>query len=1167
MPRQPADSNEAVVQAPEATGQDEGGRPIPPPPVAPTEPGGSGGSGGNGTGGETGGGQGATSWSVRVSDPMNPVGARPGAKVDLVVRVSDPTALITGTALVIARDDDGDQKPDGDPINEPVAVSLISGANTITYDTTAAQPFLVDGYGRFLLGVQVQTRLNETKLAYAPGVLTVDQYPPSAEWISPFDDALVNPIWWNIQVKIEDQSSPATLKIMLDNNTEPSDGFAGVLLGDFTVPKGSEVYSLTVPLSFSAGTYYYYVILSDGITPDQTFYAPNKTLGGGALLRLMVTNRIVGDYPVAMLDPNDPAYVSWLQDGAVLQGFNYNDLGGTVISGVPSVNGDNSREILIGARYGKPSIINDSGVGFGEAYLVYGTPGAKLTGAFSLNSVGTGNLSGLAFRGIRRPLNTTWSAGMSDLTIVPDMDGDNLPEMVFGFPRVESVSLATEANKYSDFKFQHPLLKADLARMGDLEYDAGRTATWETNRSHFARGGIVIVSSQNEIVRDPNTRNRHSDRLVDLHEVGQLFNTMSRPSLIGFPTTCIGVPTPIPDPTGFVSCQSGCVPPGNVGGCPTDPNDPNVPYTECLHWYGIWDVSFTNQGPGGFHQTWTRVPADPPLANPSLFTPSGIPDDIMNCCLECVITHYLVSWDPLPWTTLSQMGSWIAQNGMPPISAWTGFCGPDATPTVTTQTGMTFPAPVGARILGETVDDHFGTTVSADDTWLYIAAPRHDAKRAAIPTLPGDRAGAGIVYMLRTNTAPGPGQPTLAQLWIEPGQSWPTADRELPTRTDYTMPTPHQYIIRTIGSIRGNAEPPITCTTTECDVDYTVEGVRPAYWTSAYEPYNDHTAGYRLAHVAQMVGPHVDARIAYVRALGDVNGDGHRDFAIGSADIKKTVVSGTGAVTFTGPVVGSVFILFGRGTGWEGDYLLEQLALSPGDPKRLHGVLLQGVSASEKLARVFDDAGDFNGDGYADVIVGSENAQSGAGEAIVVLGSRTLESPAGGWIGDAIVGVGRALRFIGENAGDHAGANVTGAGNVDGDQRTVRLSTGQTVQYDMDDILIAAPGADGGTGRVYLIYGNPDLRGSFSLAKVGTVDLPGAVFVGRLVGDQLGGGEKSVPNTDPANRSTIATSRGMGRLGDVNGDGRDDFSISAILASPFGKTNAGEVYILHGRGD
>jgi glycosylphosphatidylinositol phospholipase D len=405
---------------------------------------------------------------------------------------------------------------------------------------------------------------------------------------------------------------------------------------------------------------------------------------------------------------------------------------------------------------------------------------------------------------------------------------------------------------------------------------------------------------------------------------------------------------------------------------------------------------------------------------------------------------------------------------------------------------------------------------------------------------------------------PNPGDPPTTELL-----SWPNIDAEIPDRVDYTMPVPHQYIVEAIGSLRGN---PATGRTNrqfgtgpdECPPGYDPAGSfageeldntdQPAANVCAsYTPYPVGTSGYYVDRTPQIVGPHAQSRITYVRALGDINDDGVRDFAVGSELIRENVAAGTGAE------VGAVFLVFGRPTGVEGDYLLEQLALDPSNPSRLNGVLLRGASAGEKLGRVFDDAGDFNNDGIDDVIVGSEGSSGSAGEAIIILGSRTLLSPAGGWTPAAAVAAGRAIRLAGVNAGDLVGANVAGAGDVDGD--------------GFDDVMVAAPGAAGGRGAVYLVYGRNSTVLELSLSQLGTIALPGARFVGRAVGDFIGAGAKNVTGTDPANGTTTATSRGLARLGDVDGDGRGDFAIGAMLADPFGVTDAGEIYVLYGRGD
>src|SRR5262249_20698106 len=138
------------------------------------------------------------------------------------------------------------------------------------------------------------------------------------------------------------------------------------------------------------------------------------------------------------------------------------------------------------------------------------------------------------------------------------------------------------------------------------------------------------------------------------------------------------------------------------------------------------------------------------------------------------------------------------------------------------------PTSIGARILGQKVEDRFGTAVAADGTFLYMSAPNHTSTVAEVASLGnagGDRAGSGAVYQLRTNASVSGGL-TVTQLWIEPGSrsiqdpnstdpndtitvpiSWPNPDVELPTRTDTSMPVPHQYIVKDVGSLRGTTNP------------------------------------------------------------------------------------------------------------------------------------------------------------------------------------------------------------------------------------------------------------------------------------------------------------------------------------------------------------------------
>ncbi len=1265
------------------------------------------GTGGGGDGDDTG--QDPAAYvALQVSEPLLATVVRPGTTVQLSFFVAASAGHdVSDSELIIARDSDKDGAPDGDVI---FTKDITAQKNTNTYDFNTQE--IADAgllgsnqVGSFVIGVRVPKPDGTQLGAFSTGTVTIDAVAPAATWIGhektadpassttvDKEDHLVNrDISWTMKFSTQDNSEHQLIIELRDMVTEePVAEFARV-----TYPAGDAEHTITRELTgMPTGTFHVYFEVNDGFAPVGAY----AVKPGGDRIRLAITDRIIGEFPLGKLDPQDPAYEPLegpldKSQGAILQGFNFNDLAGSSIAAVPDLNEDGYGELIIGARFGKAFNIQHQGVGFGEAYMIYGSDG-RLHGVKALNAVGKGpeagnpnGITGLKFPGIRTPRNaniapsqesTRWTSGLSAITVVPDMDGDDLPELVFSFPRVESINLGE-----TDPSIQHSELVPDLPGMGRLEYNAykfnGFAFQWYPNESQFTRGGVVIVSSHNELLRFPTLLNRKSDRFMDLHEVGQLFDSMSRPQLVPYirslvwrgetcadcdlepPSNCdpgeLGDPNDPNDQGTPGECgEDDCL----LGG---DPNDPNSPFTDGREqlldrWVVRWDVVFNNQGPGGFHMPWHAAgyPAypstatDPPLANPSAFPFNPMypfpfvfyrnywyPSGACGLADGCEVTNEWYVWlMTLPGTTLGGTPSWAtggqpnqdpypecyppnycvlinppgACGSEPPCSdpnvtpaasgstAWTGFYGPSSVPYVFTQTGDSYPTPIGARILGQKVNDRFGTSISADGTWLFISAPKRSANESYLVGDPnyvpdvGDldavRSASGVVYQLRTDAPAFPGGPTRTQLWLERRvneggfieyTTWPNGDVEDAGRTDYTMPVPHQYIIESVGSLRGNPSIGVIDTAYEgdCPPGYDPGTDSPSASAVGGYQYPVGTSGYYMDRTPQIVGPHDDAELSFVRALGDVNGDGIRDFAIGSERIRKTDVTPPPpgnpgdpyTVDFTGPEVGSVFIVYGQQTTGEAqDYLLEQLAFDTIDPDRLNGVLLQGESSGEKLARVFDHAGDFNGDGYDDVVIGNEGTNGNAGEVIVLLGASNLLSPAGGWTtGDAVF-EGVAIRFFSANPGDLVGANVAGIGNVDGDS--------SDEDYELSDILIAAPGAEGGKGAVYLIYGAADLTGDIDLAQVGTVDLPGAKFVGRIAdspgtpaneGDQLGGGVKLVENTDPDGNATLAFSRGVARLGDIDGDGYDDYAISAMLADPLNKTDSGEVYIIYGAGD
>jgi hypothetical protein len=166
---------------------------------------------------------------------------------------------------------------------------------------------------------------------------------------------------------------------------------------------------------------------------------------------------------------------------------------------------------------------------------------------------------------------------------------------------------------------------------------------------------------------------------------------------------------------------------------------------------------------------------------------------------------------------------------------------------------------------------------------------------------------------------------------------------------------------------------------------------------------------------------------------GDINNDGYNDIIIGAHGNDD---GGNGA--------GKIYVVFGKSTGWAMD-----TDLSGSDASFI------GISAGYISGVFAQSGGDFNGDGFDDIAIGSYGDKVGidAGEAYVIFGKTT------GWSND--VSLNQAdISYLGENAGDFGGAVLNFDGDINGD--------------GFDDLLISGLYNDeGGTdaGQVYVIFG------------------------------------------------------------------------------------------------
>ncbi len=248
-----------------------------------------------------------------------------------------------------------------------------------------------------------------------------------------------------------------------------------------------------------------------------------------------------------------------------------------------------------------------------------------------------------------------------------------------------------------------------------------------------------------------------------------------------------------------------------------------------------------------------------------------------------------------------------------------------------------------------------------------------------------------------------------------------------------------------------------------------------------------------------------------VSAVGDINGDGYTDLLIGAPQCYGgNICSGSGRS----------YVVFG------GSEVYHQGVLSLSVLNGTNGFKLDGETANDYSGYSVSAAGDINGDGYADLLIGATDYASYTGRSYVVFGSAGVGSQ--GLLTLSSLNGSNGFKLDGEAMGDYSGWSVSAAGDINGDGH--------------DDLLIGAPYHASHTGRGYVIFGGAGVGGQGLLALSSLNGTNGFKLDGEATGDYCTRGHS------------------VSIAGDVNGDGYVDLLIGAY----FHASHMGRSYVVFG---
>ncbi len=246
-----------------------------------------------------------------------------------------------------------------------------------------------------------------------------------------------------------------------------------------------------------------------------------------------------------------------------------------------------------------------------------------------------------------------------------------------------------------------------------------------------------------------------------------------------------------------------------------------------------------------------------------------------------------------------------------------------------------------------------------------------------------------------------------------------------------------------------------------------------------------------------------------VSGAPDMNGDGLGELLVGSPQATDVFPDAPGLA----------YVVWGKADTAPVPLLAMQLGLGG-------GFAMLGGPGSDHIGFSVQAAGDLDGDGYGELLLGSEVAAGGAGRAYLVRG-KADDAPVE--LGAVAAEMG-GYRLEGQAPGVELGRGVGAVGDLDGN--------------GVPEIVVGAPGPAGlGDGAAHIVY--DAVTGNLTLGTLAAAD--GVSLATGEPGDDLGWSVKEV--------------------GDFNADGWPDLALGAPGGDSPPDTDAGLVYVVFGRAD